>query len=439
MDRVRVFLSSPVIDLEAERDLAEETLKNLGLDTFRNESATAQAQSPQDVCLSKISECDLFVLIVGGEYGHIPDADSTPGSPYDGKISVTHGEFLKARELRKPILVFVKDVPRNSQEESFLGSLDDFLDGQFYTKFKEKEELRERLLESIPDLLAKLIRHTYTPSWKEKINVMILKDHVEVAQRGAEILGLAIKKRSNANVGLFAGKTAGNIYYEFFRQFNAEELKNIAGTRFFSVTEHFGVGPKSPNSYNYWFHEAFFNKVQTHWNVTIKEDQIMLVPSIIEETLDSFKDRYDQHLQINKVDVQLMSPAPNGQFISIDPNTYSVDEMLQMGASLVRYSKDTSQYLVPKSPHDMDIVIGMKNLLSRSERLVIFAYGQDKRDVVRRMILGPIGNDCPASLVARYPKKDNLLYVIDEESSKGLPGELDRYINHMQIEQWEMS
>jgi glucosamine-6-phosphate deaminase len=271
------------------------------------------------------------------------------------------------------------------------------------------------------------------------VNTIIADRSDEVARIAARILGHAIQRRPNTNIGLSAGRTAREVYFRFFQEFNADQMKNIVTTNFFSVTEHFGINPGNPNSYYHWFQEAFFNKIRENWGLHIPEENKKLVPSTIErDTMEGFRLWYDQHLQINKVAVQIISPAPDGQIISIDPNICSVDEMLNMGTSLVRYSKQTSNYLVPVSPHDIDIVIGMKNLLERSERLVIPACGAEKKEVVRRMILGPVGNNCPASLVARYPRVDRLLFVIDRESAEALPREISHHINLIPSERWDV-
>ena len=118
MSKIKVFVSSTVRDLGQERSIVKEVLENSGVESFLSEEASSTASSPRDVCLDQITECDIFILIIGERYGYVPESDSTPGSPYDGKISVTEGEFLKARELLKPILVFVKDTQREHEEMS---------------------------------------------------------------------------------------------------------------------------------------------------------------------------------------------------------------------------------------------------------------------------------------------------------------------------------
>jgi 6-phosphogluconolactonase/glucosamine-6-phosphate isomerase/deaminase len=437
MKRLKVFVSSTVQDLESERAMIKKTLGELRFESFISEFQTAQARPPSDVCLGQIDDSDIFILIIGERYGYVPKPDPTKGSPYDGKISVTHGEFLRARALRKPVLVFVKETARDQRETELLLSLGGYFDGATHASFKAASDLRGKLTQALSELLVDLVRHNYATPWRREAKVIVVESPAEVTRIVARILGFAIQ-RPSANIGLSAGRTLQNVYFSFFQEFKAEQLSNITETNFFSVTEHFGISQSNPNSYYHWFHQAFFDRIREQWNISIPEARKKLVPSTIEQnTVEGFRIAYDQYLQINKVDLQIISPAPDGQIICIDPDSYPIQEMLEMGTSLVRYCKQTSSYLVPVSPHDMDLVIGTRNLLSRSERLVIPAYGRDKREVVRRMILGPVGADCPASLVGRFPREDNLLFVIDRASAQSLPEEIDRHVELTGPDQWD--
>jgi 6-phosphogluconolactonase/glucosamine-6-phosphate isomerase/deaminase len=434
MDKLRIFISSTIRDLTDERSLLRLTLDGAKyFHVFISESGTGYGSSC-DVCMKEIENCDIFVLIIGEKYGYIPKEDLSHKTPYDGRISATKGEFLKARSLQKPILVFAKEgVSREKKEEMFFRELSEFIDGEFLTRFSTKEDLGVRLHDDLSKLLADMIRNKYKPLWKRSHNVIIAKTPIEVAQIAAKILGRTIQERPYANIGLFAGKTASLLYQEFFSMFNKESMENIKFTKFYSVTEHFGISPENPLSYYHWLEEAFFCRAKERWNIEIPESNKKLVPSMIKGgTLESFKLAYDEELSIERVQVQFMSPAPDGQFISIDPNIYvDADELAEMGTSIVKYSEKTAKYLMPRAPHNRDIIIGMRNILNRSERLVILAYGSKKRRIVRQMILGPVEGSTPASLVSRFPHEKNLLFIIDNESSKELPNknDLGRYAN----------
>lgn len=438
MEKPKIFVSSTVNDLKEER---QKVVKELGgmFDIFLSENESAHSMPPIDVCMEEVEKCDLFILIIGGRYGFVPEM--VEGTPYDGKISVTHGEFEKAMELRKPILVFVKEMAtgREKKETAFLEELGKFLEGSFYRTFTDFDSFNNDLKISISNLLVNLIRYKYVRPWRQKPNVIIAKNADNAKLIVARILGHAIRSHRYPNIGLSAGKTMSDVYLKFFDEFTAEKMGNITKAQFFSVTEHFGISPKNKSSYRFWFNQAFFNKIKKHWKIEIPEDNIRLVPSTIEEgSISDFFKSYDQLLQIYKVAVQIISPAPSGQIISIDPGICSLEEMRNMGTGLVEYSEDTKNYLVPASPSYSDIVIGIKNMLTRSQRLVVIACGENKREVTRRMLVGEVGNNYPASLMYEYPNFSKLLFVIDLESASSLPLKKEKYINQLGEDQWSV-
>jgi hypothetical protein len=95
---LRFYLSSTFSDLGEERKLISDWLVNSEQLPVQTRSA-----SPDPVlkkCLADVDSCDVMILLVASSYGTI-----VPG-PDGVRRSVTHHEFLRARETGKPILVF---------------------------------------------------------------------------------------------------------------------------------------------------------------------------------------------------------------------------------------------------------------------------------------------------------------------------------------------
>lgn len=61
----------------------------------------AESKEPLAACLDDVTNCNIYILILSNRYGYI-NAGQTPGQEY----SITHQEYLKAKELGKQILVF---------------------------------------------------------------------------------------------------------------------------------------------------------------------------------------------------------------------------------------------------------------------------------------------------------------------------------------------
>jgi tetratricopeptide (TPR) repeat protein len=96
----RVYVSSTVVDLRAEREAVMSWLVAAGhqpVHSYRPDSDTVR-----DSCLDDIDGCDLYVLILGHRYGFTPE----DGNPE--QLSITHLEFRRAGQSRIPRVVLLR-------------------------------------------------------------------------------------------------------------------------------------------------------------------------------------------------------------------------------------------------------------------------------------------------------------------------------------------
>ena len=94
---MKVYLSSTLSDLEPERAAVREVLTGEATVT---DSYKAHEEDLRESIVQDISECDLYIVILGLRYGFIP-----PGQTK----SITHLEYDAAAEAQVPRLVFIKD------------------------------------------------------------------------------------------------------------------------------------------------------------------------------------------------------------------------------------------------------------------------------------------------------------------------------------------
>ena len=94
----KVYISSTYRDLAPYRKTVMESLHKVpNFKVVGMEYYTAEDNQPLDRCLRDVAECDIYLLILANRYGYV-----IPGQD----LSITHQEYLKARELGKVILVF---------------------------------------------------------------------------------------------------------------------------------------------------------------------------------------------------------------------------------------------------------------------------------------------------------------------------------------------
>ncbi|GAB2889387.1 DUF4062 domain-containing protein [Microbulbifer echini] len=126
----RVFISSTCYDLSEVRDRLVSFSESFGFETSLSERGDVFYHPDlhtHESCINEISNCQLFILIIGGRFGgkHKIDPDK----------SITNAEFIAAKELGIPVFTFVKE-----------GVLSDH---NFYQKNKSKDFAEEITYPSI--------------------------------------------------------------------------------------------------------------------------------------------------------------------------------------------------------------------------------------------------------------------------------------------------
>lgn len=156
--RIRVFISSTVEDLENERHQVINRVRQLNFEPVNMEGWAASAAPPWERIVKELESCHLFVLILGRRYGYVPESGTGAA---DG-LSVTHMETRKARELKLPVLPFVKSLrykagPKTEEEERrdrFRAEVSDWAAGGVVKEFDLASDLADKVAESLVEVLS---------------------------------------------------------------------------------------------------------------------------------------------------------------------------------------------------------------------------------------------------------------------------------------------
>lgn len=134
---LKIFVSSVIEGLEKERNIAEKAIRDLILDPDQFEIFPASTGAPREICLEKVKESDIFILILK-----------------DKVSDIVLEEFQTAEENEKEILIFLKKDPNNRNLKEFLKGIEkDYT----YKRFSTLGEFEVCLKKSIQYLLA----HTF--------------------------------------------------------------------------------------------------------------------------------------------------------------------------------------------------------------------------------------------------------------------------------------
>ncbi len=145
MAELKVFVSSVQKELEDERLIVQNLILT---DPFLQQHCTAvlyefEPASPEDAleeCLELVGECQIYLLMIGTEYGHKVNG-----------LSITHQEYRRAKEKNVPVLAFIRGpsaLAREAGTKTLLEELkaDNFKRKRFGNIIELQKEVRAALV-----------------------------------------------------------------------------------------------------------------------------------------------------------------------------------------------------------------------------------------------------------------------------------------------------
>ncbi|MEN6420908.1 MAG: helix-turn-helix domain-containing protein [Smithella sp.] len=171
--KLRIFVSSVQKELEDERLIVQNLVNT---DAFLSaycvpvlyEFEPASPDKALEGCLQSLENCQVYILIVGVEYG-------TPV----GAVSITHAEYLKAKAKKLPVLAFIKGDRSVKREEGTLKLLAELdADGPKYKRFGNVIELQKEVRAALAKLL------------KDRFNLSPTSDENQIAEQTIEATSL---------------------------------------------------------------------------------------------------------------------------------------------------------------------------------------------------------------------------------------------------------
>jgi len=141
----RIFVSSVVKGFEEFREAARQAIENAGCEPILvNEDYPAIVDSSRNACLDAIESADILIIIISERGGY-----KTPS----GKL-VIEEEYLYAKKLKLPILVFLQKVERDKDAKKIANDLSNYVDGIYRKIFNDKLELKREVEVALNSLIS---------------------------------------------------------------------------------------------------------------------------------------------------------------------------------------------------------------------------------------------------------------------------------------------
>ncbi|MCK4240890.1 MAG: glucosamine-6-phosphate deaminase [Candidatus Atribacteria bacterium] len=231
-----------------------------------------------------------------------------------------------------------------------------------------------------------------------------ISSYDEMSKLAAKMVAKQIKDKPNTVLGLATGSTPEGMYRELVKMHKEGEL-DLSQVITFNLDEYLGLSPEHPQSYHYYMCENFFN------HVNIEEKNIHVPKG---DTKDSVQECLNYEREIEKVggiDLQVLGIGVNGHvgFNEPDINLEAKTHVIQLSDDTIkansRFFKNLDE--VPKKA----ITMGMATIM-RSKKIILMAWGAEKKKPILKVISGHIATEVPASLLQVH---NDVILIVDKQ------------------------
>lgn len=231
---------------------------------------------------------------------------------------------------------------------------------------------------------------------------IIVKDNLEGAKAGFEIIKNELEQ-GNLNVfGLATGSTPETLY-ALLRESDLDFINTVS----INLDEYKGLEPTHEQSYNYFMKEKLFDAKPFKKNY---------LPNGANPDGEEESAKYEAIIQENPIDLQILGIGTNGHIgfnepgSSFDSITREVDLVEATIEANARFFESKDE--VPKTA----ISMGIGSIL-KANKILLFAYGENKADAIYNMVEKTPSTDCPASALQNHP---DVTIIIDEAAASKL-------------------
>lgn len=239
------------------------------------------------------------------------------------------------------------------------------------------------------------------------MKIIKVQSYEEGSKKAFEIVKEVLVEKKDAVLGLATGSSPIGLYKEMIQD-HKENNQSYQDVITVNLDEYMGLERDHQESYYTFMHRNLFD------HIDIKEENIHL-PSSIGNMEENVK-KYEEVLAQYKPDIQILGVGGNGHIGFNEPGTpfnsrtHTVTLAEKTRQDNARFFNDISE--VPTHA----ITMGIQNILE-AKKIVLVAFGENKKDAVYGLVHGEISEDLPASILQKH---SDVTIIVDEEAAKRL-------------------
>ncbi len=213
-------------------------------------------------------------------------------------------------------------------------------------------------------------------------------------------------------LGLTTGRTPLGLYRELVKRHKAGAIsfKNVA---ILTLDEFYPIEPSDKHSRNFRIHEDFLNHIDI-----LPENVHIPKGTVPESEISEHCAAYDKAAR--HIDLMVIGIGEDGQIGFNEPGSYvkSRTRLVQLTHNTRKIQSSTLSSDLAHTPK-MAITMGIETVM-RADRIILMAWGEEKAQIIQRIIEGDVSTIVPASQLQEH---HNIEVVIDENAAQLLTRE----------------
>ncbi len=229
-----------------------------------------------------------------------------------------------------------------------------------------------------------------------------------------EIAGL-IREKAEAGkscvLGLATGSTPVTVYRELVRMHREEGL-SFRNVITFNLDEYYPMPPNALQSYHRFMHEHLFDQVD------IPAENIHIPDGTLpRDAVNEYCQAYERKIQeVGGLDLQILGIGRTGHIGFNEPGSGIHSRTRLVTLDHITIVDAASDFFGEENVPRKAITMGVGTILE-ARRIILMAWGENKAEIVRQAVEGPIRDSVPATYLQRHP---NVSVILDQASSAEL-------------------
>jgi glucosamine-6-phosphate deaminase len=214
-----------------------------------------------------------------------------------------------------------------------------------------------------------------------------------VGDRVASRIAALIRDKPDAVIGVATGSSPEPVYRALARQ--VDTGLDATGVRWFALDEYIGLRPGHPQSYRAVLERVLIGPLRL-------QPASLHVPDGAAEDPEAAAEAYEAALSDAGVDLQILGIGVNGHIGFNEPGTPFAATTHR--AVLTESTRKANARFFP-GPDAVPVECLTQGLgtIMRAARIELIATGRHKAAAVGQALYGPVGVQCPASMLRRHP------------------------------------